>query len=66
MHQITLTVSRNVLMNHIHEHSCQSMCSKCPPPVCTHDLRWSRQHRWCSSQSRNKFASWRFCRSSTS
>ena len=27
MHQITLTVSQNVLVNHINEHSCQSMCS---------------------------------------
>jgi len=25
--------------------------------ACTHDLRWSRQHRWCSGQSQNKFAS---------
>jgi len=30
MHQITLTASQNVLMNHINEHSVQSMCSKCP------------------------------------
>jgi len=44
VHQITLTVSLNVLINHINEHSDHSMRSKCPPPACTHDLRWSHQH----------------------
>jgi len=52
MHQITLTVSQNVLMNHINEHSCQNMCSKFAPSAHTHththththDLRRSR--RW--------------------
>jgi len=38
-------------MNHRNEYPGQSMCSKCPPPACTHDLRWSHQHRWCSGQS---------------
>ena len=42
MHQIALTVSQNVLENHINVHSRQSMCSKCPPPACTYDRRWSR------------------------
>jgi len=40
MHQISLTVSQNVLMNHINEHLCHSMHLKCPPPTCTY-LRWS-------------------------
>jgi len=44
MLQITLIVLSNVPMNHVNEHSFQSMCSKCPPPACTHDLRWS--HHW--------------------
>jgi len=56
MHQITLTVSQNVLVNHINEHSCQSICSKYPPSACTHDSKWSRQHRWRCGQSQNKFA----------
>jgi len=43
---VTLTVPPNVLVNHINEHSGQSMRSKCPPPACTHDLRWSCQHRY--------------------
>jgi len=38
MYQITLTVSQNIPVNHINEHSCQSMCSKRPPPARTHDL----------------------------
>jgi len=36
MHQITLTVSWNVLVNHINEHLCQSMRSKCPPKAHAH------------------------------
>jgi len=43
-------------MNHINEHSGQSMRSKCPSPACTHDLRCWCQQWWCSSQSQNKFA----------
>jgi len=38
MPQITLTVSQNVLVNHISEHAGQNIRSKCPPPACTHDL----------------------------
>jgi len=30
-------------MNHMNEDSFQSMCSKYPPPACTHDLR-----RYCT------------------
>jgi len=30
-----------VVVNHVNEHSFQSMRSKCPPPACTHDLRQS-------------------------
>ena len=41
MHQLILTVSQNILVNHLNEHSRQSMYSKCPPPACTHDLRRS-------------------------
>jgi len=41
MHQISLTASRNVLVIHINEHLCQSMCLKCPPLTRTH-LKWSR------------------------
>jgi len=45
-------------VNHINEHSGHcSMRSKCPPPACTYDLRWSRQHRWCPGQSQSKFGS---------
>jgi len=57
MHQITLLVSQNVLVNHTNEHSCHSMRSKCPPPACAHNLRWSRQHWRCSGQIQNKFGS---------
>jgi len=51
MHQITLAVSSNVLVNYINEHSCQSMRSKCPPSARTHDLRWFHQHWRYSGQS---------------
>jgi len=37
-----LNMPKSASVNHINEHSCQIMCSKCPPY--THDLRWSRQH----------------------
>jgi len=46
MHQITLTVSQNVFVNHTNDHSGQRMSSKCPPPACTRDLRWSCQHQY--------------------
>ena len=35
MRQITLTVSQNVLVSHINEHSCHSMRLKCPPRAST-------------------------------
>jgi len=61
MYQITLTVSQNVLVNQINEHSRQSVCLRCPPAARTHDLRWSLY--WSiaalmmSWSSRTKFAS---------
>jgi len=66
MHQITLTVSQNVLVNHTNEHSCYSMYSKCPLPACTHDLRWWRQHRRCSGQNSKQVYTKSFRRSSIS
>jgi len=39
MHQIALIIFKNVLMNHINENSFQSICLKCPPPICTCDHR---------------------------
>jgi len=45
MHQLTLTASQNVLMNHINKHSYQNMCLKFAPPARIRDLRQSC-HWW--------------------
>jgi len=54
----------------INEHSFQSMCSKCPPPACTHDLKTvmplvNRSIKSFLSTS-NRVCIKRFCRSSIS